>query len=273
MLESPISQYNGPMGILIQIKAVFLGLFLLLFGLLPSCLIALPFKLERRLKIMGPVWTFFGTVVMRYACQANIMVSEDHRSEAYKVVPAQGLYVANHQSFIDIPLVMTKYIAPPIMKKEILYIPIFGWIAWCSGAMPVSRSNMSSRRKVFIDAKKRILTEKIGLQVYPEGTRSKDSLPKGIKEVQRTLLIFAFNEKIPVIPTSIYGTRGVLTDQGMINPNRNVGIIVHQEIHPENYSNVSDFCEACWGKVIEGHDQMKHQLQHLNENLSLASVQ
>lgn len=256
------------MHILIQIKAVLVGIILLFTTILPACLIALPFGLERRLKIMCPMWELFGKLILRYACHVRIRVSEDHRSPEFKGVPAQGLYIANHQSYIDIPLVMTMYQVPPIMKKEVLYIPFFGWIAWASGAMPVARGKMSSRKRVFDQAKRRILVEKIGLQVYPEGTRSKNSLPKTMQEVKRTLMIFAFNEKIPVIPTSIYGTRGVLTPWGNINPYRSVGIIVHKEIDPKNFSNVDDFCVACWGKVIEGHDQMKKELQPLNENLS-----
>ena len=215
---------------------------------------------------MGPIWSLFGNIVLRYACQAKIDFLEDHRAPRFRGVPPQGLYVANHQSFMDIPLVMTIYQAPPIMKKEVLYIPLFGLIAWASGALPVSRSQLSSRRKVFEKAKRRILKEKIGLQVYPEGTRSKDATPKSIKEVKRTLLLFAYNEKIPVIPTSIYGTRGIITRKGLIKPNRHVGLIVHSEILPENYKNAEEFCDACWGAVIQGHDQMKAKLAPLNEN-------
>lgn len=176
--------------------------------------------------------------------------------------------MANHQSYVDIPLMITIYQASPIMKKEVLYIPIFGWMAWISGALPVSRSSGSSRRKVFEKAKKRIMKENIGLQVYPEGTRSKNALPKPFPEIKKTLLIFAYNEKIPVIPTSMYGTRGVLNSNGLINPGRHLGIIVHKEIHPENFSSADEFAEACWSKVILGHDQMKEKLGPLNENLS-----
>jgi len=160
------------------------------------------------------------------------------------------------------------YQAPPIMKKEVLYIPIFGWLGWVSGAMPVSRSKVDSRKKVFDQAKKRILVEKIGLQVYPEGTRSKDAVPKHYDQIKRTLLVFAFNEKIPVIPTSIYGTRGVLSKKGFIQKGRHLGIIVHKEIVPQNYKNSDEFCRAIWGKVVEGHDEIKSRLGPLNENLS-----
>lgn len=262
------SKYNRPMRILIQIKAIFLGSFLLIFMLVPTCLVALPFHLERRLKIVCPVWDLFGRLLLRYACHAKIQIAEDHRGAQFKGIPCFGLYVANHQSYIDIPLSLTMFQAPPIMKKEVLYIPIFGWMAWISGALPVSRSSMASRRKVFEKAKKRILKERIGLGVYPEGTRSKSSIPKRYDEIKKTLLVFAFNEKIPVVPTSIYGTRGVLSPSGMINPGRSIGIIVHKEVNPAEYPSADQFAEACWTIVIQGHDQMREKLGPLNENLS-----
>ncbi len=258
------------MQIFIQIKAIFVGLFMLLFVLVPACLIALPFNLRRRLKIVCPVWGFFSATVLRYACQAHVDIIEDHRSQDFRGVPCNGIYVANHQSFIDIPLIVSVYQAPPIMKKEVLNIPLFGWMAWISGALPVSRSSTSSRRQVFEKAKRRILKHKIGLGVYPEGTRSKNALPKPYTEIKKTLLFFAYNEGIPVIPTSVYGTRGVLTPKGLVSPGRHLGIVVHQEIDPKGFSTPDAFAEACWEKVIQGHDRLKAQLAPLNESLSLA---
>lgn len=237
--------------------------------LVPACIIAFPFNLRRRLKIVGPVWGLWSKLVLRYGCEAKIARIEDHRSNQFAGTPCYGLYIANHQSYLDIPLLTSMYQAPPIMKKEVLYIPIVGWMAWISGALPVSRSSISSRRKVFEKAKHRILREKIGLQVYPEGTRSKNALPKPFPELKKTLLYFAFNENIPVVPTSMYGTRGILTSKGSINTGRSVGIIVHKEIYPSNFSSAEEFSKACWDLVIQGHDQMKDQLGPLNENLSL----
>lgn len=254
------------MSLLIQIKAIVLGVILLFFVLLPACLIAIPFGLTRRLKIVGPVWTFCSSFLLRYACHARLDIQEDYRAEAYRGIPCYGLYVANHQSYIDIPLLITMYLAPPIMKKEVLYIPIFGWLGWISGALPVSRSKVNSRKKVFDMAKNRVLNERIGLQVYPEGTRSKDATPKHYDQLKRTLLVFAFNEKLPVIPTSIYGTRGVLSPMGLIQPGRHLGIIVHKEILPQDYKNSDEFCRAVWGKVQSGHDELKARLAPLNGN-------
>ena len=153
------------MGILIQIKAIFVTLLLVLFILVPTCLVAIPFDLKSRLKIVSPLWAFFGGTLLRYACQAKIVYSQDHRSLEFKGTPCSGLYIANHQSYLDIPLILTMFQAPPIMKKEVLYIPVFGQIGWICGALPVSRESSSSRRKVFESAKKRMLIDRIGLLV------------------------------------------------------------------------------------------------------------
>jgi 1-acyl-sn-glycerol-3-phosphate acyltransferase len=256
------------MWIYYQIKAILVALVLLFFVLFPSCLIAIPFKTRTRLKIVSPVWEFCSKMLLRYACEARVDISEDHRSRDIAGRVPFGLYVANHQSYIDIPLTLTKVQAPPIMKKEVLYLPIFGWLAWISGAMPVSRSKVKSRQKVFDQTKARILGEKIGVQVYPEGTRSKTALPKEYKDVKRTLFMFAYNEKIPVIAISMYGTRGVLSKMGTIKPHRHIGIILHKEIDPKFFTSSEEFCKACWETVIKGHDSMKAKLGPLNENLS-----
>lgn len=260
------------MWLLIQIKAILVAPLSLLFILFPAALVAAPFSLDRRLKIICPAWGAFARSLLRYGAQAKVDICEDHRSPEFKTTPAYGLYVANHQSYIDIPLILSVFQVPPIMKKEVMYIPIFGWIGWISGALPISRSNSNSRKKVFDMTKKRILKDKIGMQVYPEGTRSKDARPKSLKEIRPTLLIFAYKEKIPVIPVSMYGTRGVLSKFGTVNAGRHLGIIVHKEISPLNFANAEEFCEAVWGKVIQGHDQMEVKLAPLNENLSLAEA-
>lgn len=225
-----------------------------------------PFRLQERIRRTSWLWNWISVVLLRHACEARIDIAEDHRSPEFRTKPPFGLYVANHQSYIDIPLIFSMYQVPPIMKKEVLYIPLVGLMGWIAGAMPVSRSSQGSRKRVFIQTRDRILKDRIGVQVYPEGTRSKIARPKSYEEVKKTLLVFAWNEKIPVIPNSIYGTRGVLTKKGFIRPGRHIGIIIHKEILPENYPTSEEFAKACWMKVLEGYEQMEAKLAPLNGN-------
>lgn len=243
-----------------QIKAIVISCLLFIFILVPGVVVTIPFNLRKRLEIICPVWSVFSRLLLKYGCSTDLKIREDLRSEDFKITPAYGLYIANHQSYLDIPLLSTIYQIPPIMKKEVLYIPIFGWIAWLSGAMPVSRGSNSSKKKVFSIAKKRILTDKLAVQVYPEGTRSKNAVPKEFSEIKKTLLVFAYKENIPVIPTSLFGTREVLSDHGIVRSKKPVGIIVHKEIFPRDYESSDEFSKACWDKVREGYFSIEHRL-------------
>jgi len=248
-----------------QIKAIFIAIFLFVFVLMPTCLVAIFLPLKRRLLVVCPVWKWVSEKTLRWICGAKIAISEDHRSDELKnTLPAQGLYVSNHQSFMDIPLIITKFQVPPIMKKEVLYIPVIGLVGWASGALVVSRSRNDSRRRVYDQTRNRVLNEKIGIQVYPEGTRSKDASPRTDKEIKKTLMYFAYENKIPVIPVSMYGTRGILSKMGLIKTGRYVGITVHHEILPSDFQDRESFAQACWAKVISGHAEMKAKLHPLN---------
>lgn len=226
----------------------------------------IPLPLQERIRKTSYLWKWISDQLLHHACQAKVDISEDHRSPEFQTEPPFGLYVANHQSYVDIPLIFSMYQVPPIMKKEVLYIPIVGLMGWIAGAMPVARGSQGSRKRVFIQTRNRILNDRIGVQVYPEGTRSKVTRPKSFEEVKKTLLVFAWNEKIPVIPNSIYGTRGIISSKGLITPGRHVGIIIHKEILPENFPTSQEFAKACWTKVIEGYEQMEAKLGPLNGN-------
>lgn len=256
------------MVILAQIKAL-IALVILLLVAIPTCLLVIPFPMKTRMKVTYPMWGFLLGIIVRFGLSAKIEIARDERSEDLRSTPPYGLYIVNHQSYMDIPLLATMYQAPPIMKKEVLYIPFIGLLGWISGALPVSRSSHDSRKKVFALVRRRLKVEKCGIQVYPEGTRSKDATPKDFSLIKKTLIVFAYNENIPVIPTSIYGTRGIVSKNKLIKPGHHVGVIVHKELEPKDYASSDEFARACWEKVREGYEEMRRSIGPKNGNLSL----
>ncbi|MDP6559199.1 MAG: lysophospholipid acyltransferase family protein, partial [Candidatus Binatia bacterium] len=59
------------------------------------------------------------------------------------------IFIANHQSFIDIPALSQALIHFQlrwVAKKELLWIPLFGWALWSSRNIIVDRSNFSKAR-------------------------------------------------------------------------------------------------------------------------------
>ena len=94
-------------------------------------------------------------------------------------LPAEGnvLYVANHQSYMDIPAVMAVLHRPLgfILKDDLTKIPFFDqWIAQMQ-CVPIARGEARKALEAILKAAK-ILKTGHGIVLYPEGTRSKDGM-------------------------------------------------------------------------------------------------
>ncbi|HYC84128.1 MAG TPA: lysophospholipid acyltransferase family protein [Chryseosolibacter sp.] len=83
------------------------------------------------------------------------------------------IYVSNHTSFLDLPglrmLLPGQFM--PLAKKELLKIPVFGWIARAATII-VDRSSPESRKKS-IDRLKYYLSEGISVLIFAEGTQNR----------------------------------------------------------------------------------------------------
>lgn len=139
-----------------------------------------------------------------------------------------AVYVANHQSFLDIYTLLTlgrcfKFIS----KTSIFMLPVIGWAMYLLGVIPLRR--MDSRSQ--LDCLKRCVDlVKRGASVFffPEGTRSKDG-KLGI--FKRGAFSVAVKTGVPVIPITLLGT-GKLMPPGM-ESNLNSGavkVIIHRPI-------------------------------------------
>jgi len=90
------------------------------------------------------------------------------------------MVVANHQSFLDIPLL---YLLPWTMKwvtkKSLLKIPVLGWITAMTGHLPIDRKSLRSFRTM--DALVEPIQKGIPGLIFPEGTRSRTGDMKPFK--------------------------------------------------------------------------------------------
>lgn len=138
------------------------------------------------------------------------------------------IYVSNHTSFLDIPgmclIIPGEFRA--LAKKELLKIPVFGWIAQ-SATVVVDRSSGESRKKS-MDKLKKILLDGISILIFAEGTQNRT------REILQTFKEGAFRIAIdtqqPVLPLVVVGA-GPLMPPGTINlkPGK-IKIIVSPEI-------------------------------------------
>lgn len=250
-LKLPLQFYS----IFIITSAFFVSIF-------PLSIIALPFNPKIRIKIVSPGWGFFGTILIYFGILAKVTKIDERDEDIKKQRQPHGLHIANHQSFIDIPLVLTTLQIPPIMKKEVLYIPIFGLCGYASGAIIVDRSNKDSRKKVLELSKRRLISEFRSLQYYPEGTRQRQGFePKDFSEIKTPLMEFAYDEGLPLYPISIYGTKKVLSNKtGIIRYFQKLGIKNHQALYPRDFETKEEFLKAGWKKVQDGYYELAEKL-------------
>ncbi len=161
-----------------------------------------------------------------------------------KIAPGRTyLYVANHQSYIDIP---TLFATLPVnfrilAKKSLFSVPFMGWHLRRSGHIPLDRSSSKSGLKSLYDAAERVKAG-TSLIVFPEGTRSSDG---AIHEFKGGSFLLATRSGVPIIPITLNGTRGILIkDSWHLHPGH-VEMIVHDPIDTSAYSpkNVEDLAE------------------------------
>lgn len=83
------------------------------------------------------------------------------------------IVVANHQSFLDLPLL---YLMPWTMKwvakRDLFKIPILGWIIYITGQIGIDRRQLSSVKK--LDKLVEPIKQGIPGMIFPEGTRTHD---------------------------------------------------------------------------------------------------
>jgi 1-acyl-sn-glycerol-3-phosphate acyltransferase len=108
-------------------------------------------------------WIFSRLTFIRYKFYGREKID---RSKAY-------IYVSNHTSFLDLPGI--RMLIPgqfrPLAKKELLKIPVFGWIAR-SATVIVDRSSSQSRKKS-MDKLKQILLDGMSVLLFAEGTQNR----------------------------------------------------------------------------------------------------
>lgn len=247
---------------LIFVPISYAGLIIVfLLTILPASIIALPFPKNIRTRISAPFWQAFSVYTIYVATLSQVYKRDERPDEERKGYP-KGLYICNHQSFVDVPLVIISVPIPPIMKKEVLYIPVLGICGYSAGAIVVDRKDPDSRRKVFEEAKQRLTSGLRTMMIYPEGTRQRKSdLPKDYAEIKKPILKFAYEKGVPVHSVSVFGTKQVMPSNSIsVNFGKKLGIIIRKSRRPEDYQDPESFMKACWQDVVDGHKELQAKL-------------
>lgn len=110
----------------------------------------------------------------------------------------KAIIAAKHMSILEIAILSTNI--PNsffIIKRELLWIPIYGWAFWRMGLQPVNRTRGKTNMNKLANAvAKKIMNGQV-LIIFPEGTRVKPGARPALK---RGLLYLAHQLKLPIMP-------------------------------------------------------------------------
>lgn len=121
--------------------------------------------------------------------------------------PQPAVYLSNHVSNVDPPIVFLHVPRVAIMGKKVVFrTPLFGHALKLAEFIAVDRKAPDSRRKA-LDAGVDRLKRGLSLLIYPEGTRSSDGKLLPFRPGPFTMAIEA---QAPVVPITILGTREVM---------------------------------------------------------------
>ena len=183
---------------------------LLLFSLLTTsaCLVILPLAPFDRDGILAYRISRFWAWGILKLCGIRLVVQGLEGLDPNR----QYIFIANHQSYIDIPVLvqaLSQFQLRWIAKKELFWVPLFGWVLWSSKHIIVDRSSLSRAMNSLSRARERI-EKGISVVVFPEGTRSRhgDLLP-----FKRGGFLLAFKSQTPIFPVTIKGS-GVVWSRG-----------------------------------------------------------
>ena len=159
---------------------------------------ALPTFLMPRIAILrvAQAWARVSLVLLR------VVVGTKVEFRGLDRIPEGGLLVASkHQSFADIHAILPKLADPTfILKRELTWIPVWGWFTIKAGMIPVDRSrgsaaiaDMNNRARAEVARGRQIL-------IYPEGTRrppgAEPAYKQGVAHLYRSL-------GVPCLPVAL----------------------------------------------------------------------
>lgn len=139
----------------------------------------------------------------------------------YKIIGRENIqkgkayiFVSNHTSYLDVPGVCLTIPGQfrPIAKKELLKLPVFGWIVKMVTVV-VDRSSGESRRNS-LEQVKRLIRTGISILIFAEGTQNRTD--KLLQPFYDGAFRLAIDSQEPIIPMLIVGA-GKLMYPGKIN--------------------------------------------------------
>ncbi len=129
----------------------------------------------------------------------RIIVGTTYEVRGLENIPEGGcLLIGKHQSFWETFALLTMVDDPAIvLKRELTYIPVFGWFALKFEMIAVDRGAAASALRNMVKSAKKVLAQGRQIMIFPEGTRK---APGAEPDYKPGVVALYLSLKVPAVP-------------------------------------------------------------------------
>jgi 1-acyl-sn-glycerol-3-phosphate acyltransferase len=168
---------------------------------------------------------FWGTRLCR-TCGVEVAMRGGERVAWHEPL----IVMANHQSYLDIPVLYAALPEPfgMLAKHELFRLPIFSAAMRGMRCVPIDRENVRQSLASLRRAAEQIRSGS-SIVVFPEGTRSTDG---ALQELKTGPFYLAEMARVPIVPVGIRGTRDALPKSKLLVRSARVDVMIGEPILP-----------------------------------------
>jgi 1-acyl-sn-glycerol-3-phosphate acyltransferase len=201
-------------------------------------------------KIPNYIFMFFGQsmVTINPGWKRKIIGLENYRPDQKNIV------VANHLSFLDMPLMATlPWKMKWVSKKEIFEIPVVGWLMKMAGHISIDRG--SARAFESLNTSHRFIEKGIPVMIFPEGTRSRDG---SLKPFKRGAFVLALGGNYHIQPIAIHGTFNLMKpDSWRLNLRGNLILSILPPVNSADFTDYQQLQDHVYGVISREIEKLK----------------
>jgi len=204
------------------IRLIIIAVTVVPISILAIC--SLPFERSGRIYFWsGRTWTKFVLVL----CRITLTVKGMEHVNPY----GNYILVSNHASMFDIPVLMNTFPHIRIMfKKELSYVPFWGWALRWGHHIMVDRKKGTEAMKS-LDRAAKAIGEGGQVLLFAEGTRTRDGK---LLPFKRGAFSLAAKSGVPIVPIAINGSYNILPKGSFDIRSAQIEVVVNPPIETKN---------------------------------------
>jgi 1-acyl-sn-glycerol-3-phosphate acyltransferase len=158
------------------------------------------------------------------------------------------ILIANHQSFLDMPLLATLPWRMKWVSKDGLFkVPILGWFMSMSGHVSVKRGTTAALKA--LDELKPFIKAGIPVMLFPEGTRSRSG---ELLKFKSGAFLLSKDMNVPVQPVLISGTRNVMKpDTWKTASTGKMTLTLMKQYNPYDFDDVNSMRDVIYNDMAQ----------------------